>query len=85
MEGAVYLLCSATALVCCLLLLRGNRRSGVRLLLWCSFFFAALALENLMLFVDLVIVPETDLSGVRNCVALIGVALLLYGLIWEVR
>jgi Family of unknown function (DUF5985) len=84
-EGAVYLLCAATALACGLLLLRGRRRSGVWLLLWCGLFFLALALENVILFVDLVLVPDTDLSVIRTSAALIGSALLLYGLIWEVK
>jgi hypothetical protein len=36
-----------------------------------------------MLFVDLVIVPETDLSVVRNCITLAGLFLLLRCLVWE--
>ncbi len=83
MEGAVYLLCAATALACCLLLLRGYRRSRVRLLLWCGLCFAALTAENLLLFVDLVLVPSQDLSPLHISAAVIGVALLLYGLVWE--
>ena len=85
MEGAIYLLCAATALACCLLLLRGYRSSRARLLLWCSLFFLVTALENVILFVDLVLVPATDLSLLRKSVGLIGMALLLYGLVWEVR
>jgi hypothetical protein len=84
-EGAVYLLCAATALACGLLLLRGFRRSRVRLLLWCGLFFLALFAENVLLFIDVVLVPDIDLSGVRNSVALAGTALLLYGLIWDAR
>jgi hypothetical protein len=85
MEGAVYLLCAATALACSLLLLRGYRRTGARLLLWCSLFFAALAIENGVLFADLEIFPNVDLSALRTAVALAGVAVLLYGLVWEAR
>ena len=85
MEGAVYLLCAATALTCGLLLLRGYRHKKARLLLWCGLFFLALTLENVLLFVDLVLLPETDLSGVRHSAALIGGVLLLYGLTWEVK
>ncbi|HJT75789.1 MAG TPA: DUF5985 family protein [Gemmataceae bacterium] len=85
MESAVYLLCAATALACCVLLLRGYRRSRARLLLWCGLFFLALTVENVVLFLDLVVFVETDLSPFHLSAALVGVALLLYGLIWEVR
>lgn len=85
MEGAVYLLCAAAALACGVLLLRGARRSRVRLLTWSGLCFLALALENVVLFVDLVWVPEIDLSSVRLCVALVGMSLLLFGLIWDVK
>ena len=85
MEGVIYLLCAATALACCLLLLRGYRRSRVRLLLWCGLCFLALTLENVLLFVDLIMVPQADLSPTHISAATIGVALLLYGLIWEFK
>lgn len=85
MEGAVYLLCAATALGCSLLLLRGYQRSRRRLLLWCGLCFAALILDNLVLFVDLVLLPDVDLSALPISAASIGAALLLYGLIWEAK
>lgn len=85
MQGSIYLLCAATALACAVLLLRGYGRSGVRLLLWCSLCFLALTVENIMLFVDLVVVPEIDLSTYHFVAAGIGGAVLLYGLIWEVK
>jgi hypothetical protein len=85
MEGAVYLLCAATALACSVLLVRGYRRTGARLLLWCCLCFAALALENVVLFADVVVFTAIDLSGLRTAVALAGVAALLYGLVWEAR
>ncbi len=83
MEAAVYVLCATTAFVCSLLLWRRYRRQRIALLLWCALFFLALTLENLVLFVDLVLLPQTDLSLLRNSVALLGVLVLLYGLIWE--
>lgn len=85
MEGAIYLLCAVTALACSLLLLRGYRARRARLLLWCGLFFLALAAENVLLFVDVVVVPHIDLSGWRAGAALGGMLLLLYGLIWEVQ
>ncbi len=84
MEGLVYLLCATTALICSSLLFRGFRQSGTRLLLWCALFFLSLTLENAILFIDLVIVPDTDLLNIRTSIALIGVTLFLVGLIWDV-
>ena len=81
MEGTVYILCALTALACAVLLLRGYGRSGTRLLLWCGVFFIVMTLENVVLFVNLLV--PADLSDIRRVVPLVGVALLLYGLIWE--
>ena len=83
MEGSVYLLCAATALACGALLLRGYRRTRTRLLLWCGLFFLALVVENSILFCDRVVFPEIDLVPTLRAVGLAGIALLVYGLIWE--
>jgi hypothetical protein len=80
-----YLLCAATALVCVGLLLRAFLRTGVRLLLWSGICFIALSLENALLFLDVVIVPDVDLQAWRNIVALVGLLCLLFGLIWDNR
>jgi hypothetical protein len=45
----------------------------------------ALAVENVVLFIDFVVVPDTDLSLIRRAVPLLGIALLLYGLIYDVE
>ncbi len=84
MEGGVYLLCSGTALCCAQLLFRGYRRSKVRLLFWCAVFFAATAIDNAVVFVDAVLVPDWDLSFPRRMIPLAGVLMLLYGLICDV-
>lgn len=85
MEGAVYVLCAATALACGALLFLGYRRSHSRLLLWCGLFFLALFAENALLFVDRIVMPDVELLSIRRTVGLVGVAVLLYGLIWESR
>lgn len=79
----VYVLCALTSLACAWLLLRAYRRTRQRLLLWSGLCFAGLALNNVLLVVDLRMVPEADLSLVRTFPALGGVALLLYGFIWD--
>ena len=85
MAAIVYLLCAATSLACAVLLLRGYRQNGVRLLLWSGLCFIGLALNNALLFIDLELLPERDLFTVRTIPALAGLLLLLYGLIWEER
>lgn len=85
MEGVVYILCMLTALICSALLLARFFRTRTRLLLWCGLFFLTLAFENGMLFVDFVLVPNTDFSIVRRSIPLFGVGLLLYGLIWDLE
>jgi hypothetical protein len=83
--NVVYILCAATSSLCAGLLFRGYRRSGARLLFWSALCFIGLALNNVMLIVDLRVVPGADLSTWRMVPAVAGAALLLYGLIWESR
>lgn len=85
MEETVYTLCATTALTCSFLLLRRYRRVRVSLLLWCGLFFLALAAENVILFIDRIVVPETDLSVWRNSVALLGLLILIGGLIKDTK
>jgi hypothetical protein len=81
----VYLLCALAALACAALLLRAYARSGARLLLWAGLCFVGLTLNNVLVFVDLVLVPSISLFTWRNLAALGGMAVLLYGLIWDVK
>lgn len=84
MAVAVYLLCMLTSAFCALLLLREYRRSRARLLLWSSLSFVGWALNNALLFMDLVVfVNVVDLSLARATTALVAVSLLLYGLVWD--
>lgn len=83
MAGTIYILCSSVALGCAVLLLRAHKRSGLRLLLWSGICFSCLALNNALIFVDLMLVPETDLFLWRNLAATLGMALLMYGLVWD--
>jgi hypothetical protein len=81
----VYALCALTSIACAVLLLRGWARTRVRLLLWSGICFTGLALNNVLLFIDIRVLPETDLSLVRTLPAVIGVMVLVYGLVWESR
>lgn len=83
MIEAVYILCAFTSLLCAGLLIRSYKRTRVRLLLWSSVCFGGLALNNVLLCIDLLLVPTVDLGAWRAGVALIGMTALIAGLIWE--
>jgi len=83
MATVVYVLCALTSLACAALLLRGWARGRARLLLWSGACFAWLAVNNVLLFVDLEVVTDVDLRWARSLTAFLGVATLLGGLIWE--
>jgi hypothetical protein len=83
MAEIVYVLCASTSVLCAVLLLRGYAGSGTRLLLWTGLCFAGLAVNNTLVYVDLALVPQTDLSLLRGLTQLGAMAVLLYGLVWE--
>jgi hypothetical protein len=83
MAAAVYILCAVTSICCAVLLLRSSRKTPSRLLFWSGGAFIWLALGNVLLVIDLLVVPNYDLLIVRNVVTFFAVAMLLYGLIWE--
>lgn len=83
MSEAVYVLCALTSLVCTVLLVRAYRQNRVPLLFWSALCFLALTLENGVLFLDVFIFPEVNLTVPRRMAALGGLSLLLYGLIWK--
>ena len=84
MEGLVYLLSAFTAAACTVMLLRGWRRSpGARLLLWSGLCFALLTASNLLLYADKVLLPEIDMSLLRELVSLSGALTLVGGLILD--
>jgi hypothetical protein len=85
MAETVYVLCAVTSIVCAVMLLRGFLASRTRLLFWSSLCFAIFAVNNILLFVDLVVVPDVDLSLLRNGTSLCALVVLLYGLVWESR
>lgn len=85
MATAVYVLCALTSVLCAALLVRGYRRSRARFLLWASLCFVLLAVNNVLLFVDLALWTSTSLADLRTISGFAGLAVLLYGLIWETR
>ena len=83
MKSFVYILNSVTFATCSTLLGRAYWRVRQRLLLWSALCFAGLAISNLLVFVDLVMLPQADLYMFRLITAAVAMLLLMVGLIWE--
>jgi len=83
MSAVIYTLCSLTSLACAALLLRAYGRSRHRLLFWSGLCFLMLTASNVLNIFDRFVFPSVDLAPGRLATALIAVALLLFGLIWE--
>jgi hypothetical protein len=82
--AAVYLLCAATSVCCLALLTRSYLRTRNRLLLWSALAFVGFAINNLLVFIDLILLPTTiDLLPLRNLTSSAALLVLLYGFIWE--
>ncbi|RKH15213.1 hypothetical protein D7V97_00955 [Corallococcus sp. CA053C] len=84
MAEAVYLLCALTSVTCAVLLLRAWRRTRMKLLLYSGLCFSIFTVNNVLLFVDLVLIPDQDLSLARTLTSLVASGVLLFGLIWDV-
>jgi len=83
MPALVYALCALTSILVAALLVRSHRRTRSRFLLWSSLCFIGLAMNNILLFVDLAVIPDVDLSIVRHVTALVAMLMLIIGLVWE--
>lgn len=83
MAEAIYALCALASSSCAALLIRGYLRTRLRLALLACLCFTGLALNNVLLFVDLAIVPQVDLSVLRSAVGVAALLLLVIGLISE--
>jgi hypothetical protein len=82
-QSAVYLLCFLTSFAAMVLVWRSYLENRTRLLLWSALGFVALAVNNLLLFVDIVLLPDISLLPLRHVTALTAVGLFLYGFVWE--
>ncbi len=83
MSSAVYILAT---LVCCLsavLLLRGYKAGGQRLLLWSGISLLGLTLTNLLVFFDIVVFTQFDFYPYRLAAAAVSMLILVYGLVQE--
>ncbi|HUB10810.1 MAG TPA: DUF5985 family protein [Acetobacteraceae bacterium] len=82
-ESAIYILCFLTSAACALLLLTSYRRQREPLLLWSALCFCLLALNNALVFIDIILLPDIDLLPLRQSAELFAVGVLLYGFVWE--
>lgn len=83
MEAVIYALCALTSCACAWLLLRSYARTRHRLLLWSGLCFVGMVANNLLLIMDNLIFPATDLATWRLAASFVALLPLLYGLIWE--
>lgn len=83
-SSIVYMLCAATSTICAILLYMNYRRSRTKLLFWSGVCFTGLALNNIILVVDLVLTgPTVDLTVYRALPAAVGLAALVSGFAWD--
>jgi len=80
----VYLLCLVTSAACAALLIRSWLRNRQRLLMWSAGCFSLLAVNNLLVVVDMTVLTVSDLSAARSLTAFAAVGVLICGFIWEV-
>lgn len=80
----VYLLCFLTSAACATLLVRHYAISRSPILLWSAACFVFLALANLFVVLDMMVLPDVDLRGARVWCTFLAVVVLLFGFIWEV-
>jgi len=80
---AIYLLCALTSLGAVFMLLRYFRRRRTRLLLWSAVAFAGLALNNVLVYLDLSVFPDVDMSVPRSLAGAAAMLVLAYALASE--
>jgi hypothetical protein len=86
MAEIVYIVGTLTCLLCTVLLGRSYLRSRTRLLFWSSICFVFLAANNVLLLIDLYVIPvAVSLALARTATALAGFLALLLGLLWDAR
>ena len=83
MAEIVYSLCAILSIACATLLVRGYLRSRARFLMWSALCFVFLAINNILLFLDKIVLKEMDLSLWRSGAALVAMSLLVIGLVWD--
>ena len=81
MPGLVYILSGVTSLVCAVLLLRGSWQNRNGLLFWSGLCFLAMTANNVLLYINFILLPDIDILVVARLTAVVGIVLLNIGLI----
>jgi len=77
----LFALALLTSAACMVLLYRAYRETRLRILFWSALCFVCLTANNLLLFIDVIVLPTVDLRVARILTALVGMVFLLYGFI----
>ena len=80
---AVYLLCFATSFACAVLLARSYLRTRARIVMWSAIAFGLLAVNNLFVVLDLVLIEDISFQLPRLLASAGAVLVLLFGFIWD--
>lgn len=83
MAETIYFLCALTSAICAAMLLLAYQRTRSKMLLWSALCFVGFTLNNALVLLDRIVFVEADFSTARLATALVSLALLLFGLIWE--
>ena len=83
MAELIYVACALTSSFCAILLIRNYGRTRLRLAFLASLCFSGLALNNLLLLLERIVMPSTNLSTARGAVALLAMLFLVVGLVLE--
>lgn len=83
LKAAIYILCLLASLGCAAVLFASFRRNATRLALWTALCFALLALNNLFVVLDILVLPDVDLVPARKLTSLAAAAVMVAGFVWE--
>jgi len=83
LPGLVYLLCFLASAICAALLVRQYRMARSTVLLWSAACFVFLAVSNLLVVLDQLVLEDVNLRPARLVLTLMAVSVLLFGFIWE--
>lgn len=83
MAEVIYVACALTSTFCAILLVRNYGRTRLRLAFLASLCFSGLALNNLLLLLERIVMPAMNLSVTRGAVGLLAMLFLVVGLVLE--
>jgi hypothetical protein len=83
LQPFVYILCFVASAVCAALLVRSYQASRTRLLLWAALCFVLLAVNNLIVVLDVLVISTMDLGPFRQAASLGAITVLLIGFVWD--